>query len=104
MKFGLAILLLLWSILTLAQDDVAIIIDKDGFTNVREGKSTNSPIVGRINKGEFFTFKGTGEHWWEINKTFDKDSGWVEVTGFVHKSRIQSIHTLTNKEIGRAHV
>ena len=99
MTFRLTILILLTSVATLAQDNVAIILDKDGFTNIRESRSTNSAIVGQINTGEFFTFNKTKDDWWEINKTFDKDVGWFTVTGFVHKSRIQPIHTLTDKEL-----
>jgi hypothetical protein len=98
MTFRLTILILLTSVATLAQDSIAIIVDKDGFTNVRESKSTNSPIVGQLNNGEFFTFKKTADDWWEVNKTFDKDLGWVKLTGFVHKSRIQPIDALTDKD------
>jgi len=98
MTFRLTLLILLTSVATLAQDNVAIIVDKDGFTNIRESKSTNSTIVGQINTGEFFTFKKTTDDWWKIDKTFDNDSGWVKITGFVHKSRIQPIDALTDKE------
>jgi len=98
MTLRLAILILLTSVVTLAQDNVAIIVDKDGFTNIRESKTTTSTIIGQINTGEFFTFKKAVDDWWEINKTFDINAGWVNVKGFVHKSRIQPIHTLTDKE------
>ena len=98
MTFRLTILFFLTSVAIFAQDNVAVIIDKDGFTNVRESKSSGSAIVGQINTGEFFTFKKTTDDWWEINKTFDKDAGWVEITGFVHKSRVQPISTLSDTE------
>lgn len=98
MTFRLTILILLTSIVTLAQDNVAIIVDKDGFTNVRESKSINSAIVGQIKKGEFFTFKTTTDDWFEIYKTFSEDGTIENLNGFVHKSRVQPINTLPDKD------
>lgn len=98
MTYRLTILILLTSIVTLAQDNVAVIVDKDGFTNVRESKSTNSAIVGQIKKGEFFRFKATTDGWFEIHKTFSEDGTIENLTGFVHKSRVRAINTLPDKE------
>ena len=98
MTFRLTILILLTSIVALAQDNVAIIVDKDGFTNVRENKSTNSAVVGQIKKGEFFTFKMTNDDWFEINKTLSEDGTIENLNGYVHKSRVQPINTLPDKE------
>ena len=98
MTFRLTIIILLASIVTLAQDNVAIIVDKDGFTNVRESKSTNSAVVGQIRIHEFFTFKKTSDDWWEVFKTFDENGNSINLNGFVHKSRIQPLYTLADKE------
>ena len=98
MTIRLTILILLTSFVTLAQNNVAIIVDKDGYTNVRQGKSTNSPIVGQIKKGEFFTFKTTTDDWFEIYKTFREDGTSENLNGFVHKSRVQPINTLPDKD------
>lgn len=59
-----------------------IIQDPDGYTNLREGRGTSSPILQKINSGEKIEV---------INST----GGWLLIktkkgmTGYVHKSRIQ---------------
>lgn len=98
MTFRLTILIFLTSLVTLAQDNVAIISDKDGFTNVRESKSTNSAVVGQIKDGEFFSFKKASDDWWEVFKTFDENGNSINLNGFVHKSRIQPLYTLADKD------
>jgi hypothetical protein len=98
MTFRLTILILLTSIVTLAQDNVAIIVDKDGFTNIRESGSTNSAIVGQILTGDYFSFKRTTDDWWEVYKTFDENGNSVNVKGFVHKSRIQPLYSLADND------
>jgi hypothetical protein len=94
MTFRLTLSILLTSIVALAQDNVAIILDKDGFTNVREGGSTKSAIVGQIKIGEFFTFVKTADDWWEISKNYDENGNSINLTGYVHKSRIQPLFGL----------
>ena len=74
------------------------VADKDGFTNIRESKSENSAVVGQIKFGEFFSFKKTSDDWWEVFKTFDENGNSITLNGFVHKSRIQPLYTLADKE------
>ncbi len=97
MTSRLTILILFVSFETFSQDNVAIINDKDGFTNVRESKLTNSAIVGQIKKGEFFTFKTSTGNWLEISKTFNENGEIENLHGFVHKSRVQPVSTLSDK-------
>ncbi|WKN43521.1 SH3 domain-containing protein [Tunicatimonas pelagia] len=68
---------------------LAIINDADGYTNVRDGKSSQSNIIDKIYKNELFYFHPeAGENWLIVNKFWN-------VYGYVHRSRIQSIETLT---------
>ncbi|MBX7088838.1 MAG: SH3 domain-containing protein [Leptospirales bacterium] len=62
----------------------AVIDDPDGFTNVRNGPSLSSPILGTVKKGEVFeTLRQQGEFWRVRTK-----SG---LTGFMHVSRIRRL-------------
>ena len=47
---------------------------------------------------EFFTFKKNSDDWWEIFKTFDENGNSINLKGFVHKSRIQPLYALADKE------
>jgi hypothetical protein len=59
----------------------ATINDPDGYTNIREGKGTNYPIVDKLYKDEEFTVEKSDENWWYVVKNNGKK-------GYVHKSRI----------------
>ena len=67
------------------------IYDKDGYTNIREGKGTNTPIIAKINSGEPIDVLENLDG--DVN---DSDRGWYLVQtkdskkGYVHKSRIVS--------------
>lgn len=97
---GIVIILILLGSLELFCQDMrlAVIHDSDGYTNVREGKSNKSEIIGRINTNEPFSIKDSGESWIEIYKpTYFKP-----LVGFVHKSRIQVINELPRS--GKRHI
>jgi len=69
-----------------AKKYIAIIDDPDGYTNVRNGMSTNAKIIDRLNKGENFeVFPSSSNNWWIV---YTKSN----VTGYVHKSRIRIIN------------
>jgi hypothetical protein len=88
------LLLLLLSALactpTLAQQNLAIISDKDGFVNVRAEQNVNSVIVGRIIEGELFAVTETKTEWFKVFKPGYRN----QLQGFVHKSRIQPLESL----------
>ena len=58
------------------------ISDPDGYTNVREGKSTSSKILGTIKSGEKIEVLDTTGDWWQV-MTRDNE------IGYIHKSRIK---------------
>lgn len=59
----------------------AFICDPDGYTNIRQNRDKNSPIVGTINVNEEITVLDNNGDWWKVQKADG-------VNGFVHKSRI----------------
>jgi hypothetical protein len=65
---------------------IAIIQDKDGYTNVRNGMSMNSKIIDRIYLGEQFeVFPSTDDNWWLVYTPSN-------IKGYVHNSRIKIIN------------
>jgi hypothetical protein len=41
---------------------LSVIDDPDGYTNIREGKGTNTKIIGRIYEDEVFHHEGYGNN------------------------------------------
>ena len=58
------------------------ISDPDGYTNVREDKSTSSKILGTVKSGETIEVLNNKGNWWQV---MTKDN---EI-GYIHKSRIK---------------
>ena len=58
------------------------ISDPDGYTNVREGKSTSSKIIATVDSGLPIRVLDTIGNWWQV---MTKDN---EI-GYIHKSRIK---------------
>lgn len=86
---------------SLNAQDLAIIYDKDGFTNVHQSASVNSPIIGKIKEGQVFCISPFNDDlknkewfavWFPIKPQSDiKDfikSDDTNQDGFVHRSRI----------------
>lgn len=70
------------------EHEVAIIKDKDGFTLIRKSPDKNSAIVDTLFDGEFFQYiKTDTSDWYKTYKMWN-------TTGYVHKSRIQSLKSL----------
>ena len=54
----------------------AVIDDPDGFTNIRAGQGTQTPIAGKVLEGEkFLTYKQPGQ-WWRVRKA-DGTTGYM---------------------------
>jgi len=65
----------------------AVIVDKDGYVNVREKESANSAIIGKIKSGEaVFIFEDLDTDW--LNVSFDDN----KKSGYIHRSRIKYIN------------
>lgn len=81
------------SILTTnAESKLARINDVEGFSNVRSGQSSNSVIVAKLEKSDFFYCDETKSDWLKIVALKWKDGNQIE--GFLHKSRVQFIEDL----------
>jgi hypothetical protein len=87
------IALLIW-FESFGQENIAIIKDPDGFTNVRVEGLSNAKIVARIGLNEPFTFTETEGDWWKVSKPTSSNP----LEGFVHKSRIQPVDDLNDKQ------
>lgn len=65
------------------------IVDKDGYTNVRDEKSSSSGINSRIVEAEIFACTPSDQsNWWKVKTKHG-------IHGFVHKSRIVTIPNQT---------
>ncbi len=62
--------------------DQAVIDDPDGYTNVRSGRSSSSPIVAVVRAGEVFSTSRQAGNWWQVKTA----SGQV---GFMYASKIR---------------
>ena len=60
-----------------------IIVDPDGYTNMREESNTKSKVICKIYEGNKFLILDKSKNWWKI-----KHNGML---GYMHKSRIKII-------------
>ena len=74
---------------------LAIINDKDGFTNVRSGKSINYGIVAKLEKDDFFYCDWTDSEWIKISALKWLANGNM-VEGYIRRSKIQLLDQLDN--------
>ena len=80
-----------------ASERLARVIDADGFTNVRAGQGFSFDIVDRVTTQDFFYCETCVNSDWCRVRLFKWRAG-DQVTGYIHKSRIQIIEDLNNKE------
>ncbi|OXA73976.1 hypothetical protein B0A56_13070 [Flavobacterium columnare NBRC 100251 = ATCC 23463] len=65
-------------------DELYLINDKDGYTNLRKGKNANSEIITKLNNGsELYVLDKSDKDWWLVVTPIGEQ-------GYVHKSRIVS--------------
>ncbi len=80
-----------------ANERLARVIDKDGFTNVRTGQGLSFEIVDKVTTDDFFYCEAENKNEWVRVKLLKWNSG-NQVTGYIHKSRIQIIEELSNEK------
>ena len=89
MKKSFLFVLLMTLLATSVFGEVGVINDPDGYTNVRKEKSTSSPVVSKIFKGEVFSYQPVkGDKWYSV---IIKGQ-----SGYVHSSRIVNVLSLPN--------
>ena len=68
-----------------SQTELSEINDPDGFTNIREGKSSKTPVVAKVELGDFFYAEPSEtESWWKVSTI-------AGLVGYMHKSRVRLI-------------
>ena len=84
MKFFIVLFLLISDIVFAQEEAFAVINDKDGYVNVREGKSAQSKVLKRLNnKTIVFVYN------------YDKaDGNWIytDEDGYIYNDRVKWIH------------
>ena len=85
MKFFIVLFLLISDIVFAQEEAFAVINDKDGYVNVREGKSAQSEVLKRLNnKTIVFVYN------------YDKatDGNWIytDEEGYIYNDRVKWIH------------
>jgi hypothetical protein len=96
------LVLVLLCIESFAQQKLAIIKDKDGYTNIRVDKDSQSNIIGKIKSDEFFYCDKSSEDWYPVLALQwyenNGEHNGEQIKGYVHKSRIQIIEELPINE------
>ena len=80
-----------------ADNKLARINDSDGFTNIRSGEGKDFPIVATIDTTDFIYCDPTTKNDW-VKVIAMKWQNGKQIEGFIHKTRIQFIEKLNNKE------
>lgn len=93
-NYILTILIFFCSLTLFAENKLAIINDKDGFTYVRSGQGKNFKVVDTLFTDDFFYFR------YIDNSEWAKVTAWKgrQIEGFVHKSRVQEFKKLDSKK------
>ncbi|MDR0227754.1 MAG: hypothetical protein LBI72_01605 [Flavobacteriaceae bacterium] len=91
-KIGILLLALIGS--TMSYGQLAKVVDKDGYVNVRKSGQAGSAINGKLNTGEIvFLFEvDESSSNWSIIETGMRS----EVSGYVHNSRLKMLDTYTH--------
>ena len=85
MKFFILLFLLISDIVFAQEEAFAVINDKDGYVNVRKGKSAQSKVLKRLNnKTIVFAYN--------YDKTTDGNWIYTDEEGFIYNDRVKWIH------------
>jgi len=87
------LLFVVWFISSFCYADfrLAVINDPDGYTNVRQAPSPESPVVFKIEETELFLCEEGEGVWWKAKDFFGNQ-------GFIHKSRVIYYDSLKDTE------
>lgn len=95
MRIVLFILTLFLTLTSKAENKLARIKDSDGYTNIRNGKGNEFPVIATLARDELFYCDQTNSDWLKIIAL--KWQNGKQIEGYIHKSRVQLIETLDLK-------
>ena len=88
MKSKFLILIFLCSLKSLYAQEFAVVLDKDGYTNVRSENNKNSKIIDKLHNGHLICVMSPEGNWWNIDYALNKNE--IKV-GYVYRDRIKLI-------------
>ena len=78
--------LIIIPIIILAQTEIALIVDKDGYANIRSGPGMSYVIIDTIRSNEHILFyNDDNNHWIKVKKKSGPE-------GYIHRSRIKPLN------------
>jgi hypothetical protein len=89
---------MLFNLSVSAQNKLAIIVDKDGFANLREYPNLKSQIIDSIKQNDFVYCDSLINDWykvWEYKWYKSGPNYGKQFNGYIHKSRIKLIENFT---------
>ncbi len=87
-KFLLTLIVTATALTASAQQYYGRVSDPDGYTNIRRGASTSSPIVRRYNSGEYLYYTPLGNGWSKVYSGAKSNT----FMGYMHTSRIVRVN------------
>jgi len=94
MKLTLLLVLDILVYTLVANCQLAVIRDADGFTNVREGRSATATIIGKFHEGDVFSYGEERDGWVNILYWPADSAERVHFEGYIHKDRLLPIGEL----------
>ena len=85
MKFFVVLLLLISDIVFAQEEAFAVINDKDGYVNVRKGKSAQSKVLKRLNNNTIVFV-------YNYDKATDGNWIYTDEDGYIYNDRVKWIH------------
>ena len=85
MKFFIVLLLLISDIVFAQEEAFAVINDKDGYVNVRKGKSAQSKVLKRLNNNTIVFV-------YNYDKATDGNWIYTDEEGYIYNDRVKWIH------------
>lgn len=92
-RFTIIFIIIFYSVNAFSQGhELAIINDPDGNTNVRSGPGTDHEVIQKVFKNELFLYVDKpSDNWLKI---FISKDNYQQISGFIHKSRVQDLKTV----------
>jgi hypothetical protein len=99
-----ALLFLSCVIALVAQGQLAVINDPDGFTNVRAGKGVSTKITGKFFNGDVFLYNEDDKtaEWIQVFYNPEKSVSTHDMQGYIHRDRLMPVDRLKHISMASA--